>query len=182
MSNPDDKCMACGATERHCNRCGEILGSDSPGTEHSHFDICFRNLRHRAEVAEGKLKREEEVFNHFYSDTRPDMLYAFPLERWLKVVPPYKGDDLTDEDLALLTVEFQARFHFWSLFIQRYVANDQDGLRRLLIIHNYTGERRLSSHESDKKIPRDEEEKMRAFVDGFIKSCKARRRLREHQA
>lgn len=96
--------------------------------------------------------------SEFYSNTKPEPLSGFCLE--------YNLNQLSYTECGMLIAAFMRKFPTWSLFVQQRIDQKLRGNHILYVIRNY------SSVDRDDKISKEDEQKFKAFVEGFISALR----------
>ena len=173
-------CVACGQAERLCERCGGVLGCDDTSNNHHSIENCLTQLKERAEKADAAAKYAlKEGYGGFFSDFHHvEALNSWALFRDLTVKQYPKRGDLTDRDLALLTLAFRERFgRGYDLLVRSHHSNNDAEKRDLYIVKSVVFAK-VSAWDGDKKVAKMDADRMLAFIEGYLSVCRSRPRKR----
>lgn len=146
-----------------CERCGSHLTN---GESHREEYECFRHLKLRAEKAE-----ESRFSNRYFLEK----LSAWRVGRvgFVYVSSYPKTGDLTDKDLAKLTINFRYRFgKQFDLLIRCLADPSRQGAREIWIVRNINE----GSPNLEENLLTEEVNQMELFVDGYLSACRAKPR------
>lgn len=105
--------------------------------------------------------RKLEVETSFFSSSHMEQLVAFQL---------FESQDLSEKELGQLVGVFNGRFHY-GLFVQYFYEKARHGWYRLHAIERQTDVGKWDA-ERRKKLPKEDELKMRSFIEGFVAAVK----------